>query len=332
MPKVIVPQSLQAGDEVRVIAPSSSLATIAPAIVKIAQERLESFGLRVTFGAHVREKDMLGSSPIASRLADLHAAFADQRVKMVMCARGGFNANQLLSGIDFNLIKKNPKWLVGFSDITILLNAIYARTGLVGAHGPHFSPFGMLKGFEYSLDYFRQFFFENKAVLSIVPSKQWSDDHWFNNQAKRRFIPNDGWWCLQPGSARGTILGGNLCTFNLLQGTPYWPGLKGSILFLEDDDWSGSDGPVEFERNLTSLTQLPDFQLVRGLVIGRFQRASEMTRTKLEFIIKSNSALRGLPIAANLDFGHTTPQFFLPIGGRADLRVSAGRSQLRLSK
>lgn len=121
-----------------------------------------------------------------------------------------------------------------------------------------------------------------------------------------------------PGTATGRIIGGNLCTLNLLQGTPYMPSLRGSLLMLEDDPLSH---PVTFARDPTSLLQVPDAAGIRGLAIGRFQRRSGMTRSLLEQIIASQPRLAGLPVQANVDFGHTQPQYTIPIGGRASLAV-----------
>jgi len=123
------------------------------------------------------------------------------------------------------------------------------------------------------------------------------------------------------------LIGGNLCTFNLLQGTPYSPSLKGAILAVEDDDLIfGSNFAKEFDRNLTSLIQQPDFSGIKGVLIGRFQRRADMTIAKVKEIVASKKELKEIPIIANLDFGHTTPQVTLPIGGRTE--IVAGRSKI----
>ena len=153
--------------------------------------------------------------------------------------------------------------------------------------------------------------------------RQWTDDLWFIDQDTRRPLPGDGWWRLQDGTAVGTIIGANLCTLNLLQGTEFMPPLDGALLALEDDSTSN---PVTFARNLTSLLQLPNASGVRGLVIGRFQRDSHMTRQLLEQIVANQPALAGLPVLANADFGHTYPLATIPIGGTAALTVADNSS------
>lgn len=128
----------------------------------------------------------------------------------------------------------------------------------------------------------------------------------------RTKIPTGGWWPLQPGTVEGLIVGGNLCTLNLLQGTRWMPSLTDAILMLEDDEISN---PTEFRRDLNSLMQQPDADTIRGLVIGRFQQASEMGREDLLAVLDTIPSLRGKPVLANVDFGHTNPLITFPIGG-----------------
>src|SRR3990167_2363671 len=127
----IYPEKLRKGDEVRIIAPSRSMAIISEESKKIANQRFSDLGLKLSFGKHVEEKDDFCSSSIASRAEDLHEAFFDKNVKAIITVIGGFNSNQLLKYIDWKIIKDNPKIFCGFSDITILNNAILQKTGLV---------------------------------------------------------------------------------------------------------------------------------------------------------------------------------------------------------
>ena len=149
--------------------------------------------------------------------------------------------------------------------------------------------------------------------IRLHPSSFWTDDLWFADQDDRHPRPNDGWWPLRAGTAAGRIVGGNLATLNLLQGTPYMPSLGGAVLLAEND--SSSDPPT-FARDLTSLLQLPDAAGVRGLVIGRFQQASRTTRPLLEQIVARQNLSAGAPVLANADFGHTNPLATIPIGGQ----------------
>ena len=215
----MVPQKLKPGDEVRVIAPSRSMAILGEDCKALATERLEEMGLKVTFGKYVNEIDeeYLSASK-EHRVEDLNEAFRDKNVKAILTVIGGFNSNQILDYIDYEAIKENPKIFCGFSDITALSNSIYAKTGLVTYSGPHYSSFGMKKGIEYTIEYFKKMFFED-AEIELEASKEWSNDAWFMDQENREFIENEGLFIINEGEAEGEMVGGNLCTLNLLQGT-----------------------------------------------------------------------------------------------------------------
>jgi len=311
----LFPKKLSPGDEIRVIAPSTSFRIIASAVREIALRNLSALNLQVTYGKNCEESDEFNSSSAASRIADLHDAFATPRVKGILSAIGGYNSNQLLRYLDYELIEANPKVLCGFSDITALGTAIYAKTGMVTYSGPHFSTFGMEQGLEYTLEYFKKCLMDT-VPFAVEPSSDWSDDSWYRDQRNRSFIPNDGFRVVNEGQAEGKLLGGNLCTLNLLQGTEYMPSLAGSILMVEDDYESK---PLTFDRDLQSLIHQPGFEGVKGVVIGRFQRKSEMEPEKLVKIIRSKQELTSIPVVVNADFGHTTPQFTFPIGGKGRL-------------
>ncbi len=311
----IYPQRLQKGDEIRVVAPSCSMGIITPANREIANNRLKDLGLKITYSKNVEEMDEFRSSSIKSRVEDLHEAFLDKNVKAVFTVIGGFNCNQLLKYLDWNIIKNNPKIFIGFSDTTALQNAIFAKTGVVTYSGPAWSTFGQKLHFDYTMEYFKKCLM-NEDSFVITPSEEWTDDAWYLDQEKRNPIKNDGWLIINEGKASGTLLGANLCTFNLLQGTEYFPDLKGSILFIEDDE---ETKPTNFDRDLQSLIHQPSFKGVKGLVIGRFQNASKMSTEKLVKIIKSKKELKNLPVIANVDFGHTSPIITFPIGGEVTM-------------
>ena len=314
------PIKLSPGDEIRVIAPSTSFHIIASPVREIALHNLSTLKLHVTYGKNCEESDAFHSSSVASRIADIHDAFADPQVKGIFSAIGGYNSNQLLRYLDYDLISANPKVLCGFSDITALSTAIYTQTGLVTYSGPHFSTFGMEKGLEYTQEYFKKCLM-NTEQFPIVPSSDWSDDSWYRDQRNRIFTRNEGYQVVNEGQAEGILLGGNLCTFNLLQGTEYMPSLADSILMIEDDYESK---PLTFDRDLQSLIHQPGFKGVKGILIGRFQRTSEMEPEKLMKIIKSKQELTNIPVVVNADFGHTTPQFTFPIGGKGKLVARDG--------
>lgn len=314
---MIIPPKLKQGDEIRVIAPSRSFAIISKDIRKIAIERLEKLGFKVSFSKHCEEMNDFNSSSIQSRVEDLHDAFRDKNVKGILTAVGGFNSNQILKYLDYNLIKNNPKILCGLSDITALQNAITSKTGLITYSGPHISMFGMIEGFEYTQEYFEKCVIKNEPY-KINPSKEWSDDAWYMDQKNRKFIKNSGFLKINEGIAEGTIIGGHLRCINSLQGTEFMPSLKDTILFLEEDEEMQAH---HFDRGLQSLIHLPEFKGVKGIVIGRFQQDSKITDSLITQIIKSKKELDEIPIIANADFSHTNPVMTFPIGGTVKLKV-----------
>ncbi len=326
MIKPIIPEKLKSGETIRIIAPARSLCIIAHDQRIIAIKRFEELGLQVTFGKHVEENDEFTSSSVKSRIEDLHDAFSDKAVKGIFTVIGGFNSNQLLSYIDWKLIKNNPKILCGYSDITALSNAILAKTGLVTYSGPHFSTLGQRYELEYTIEYLKKCCFSKNSFM-VEQSNTWTDDDWWIDQEKRKVRKNNGWLVINEGKAEGAIIGGNLCTLNLLQGTKYMPELKNTVLFLEDDNESK---PYTFDRDLQSLIHQPEFEGVQGLVIGRFQDKSEMTREKLIKIIKTKKELQDMPIIADVDFGHTEPKITFPIGGTAVMNINAKQLLLEI--
>lgn len=324
----MIPEKLKKGDEIRVIAPARSMVILGEDCIQIARNRLEELGLKVTFGKHVMETDEdYVSSSIESRVEDLNEAFADKNVKAILTVIGGFNSNQILDYIDYENIKNNPKIICGFSDITALLGAINTKTGLNVYYGPHFSSFGMEKGFEYTLEYFIKMFCE-KNPIEINSSKTWSNDAWFIDQQNRDFIQNEGMFIINEGEAEGKIIGGNLCTFNLLHGTKYMPDLEDAILFIEDDGMAEKAFMWEFDRNLQSLIMQEGFEKVKGIVIGREEKNSAMTKERWIKLIKGKKELNNIPVIAGADFGHTTPIFTFPIGGKAKLKAIDNKIEL----
>ena len=149
----IIPARLQKGDEIRVIAPATGLKIIGQDCRQIAKERFEAMGLKVSFATNTTDEnfDMFASTDIKKRADDVMEAFGDKNVKAIFTILGGFNSNQILPFLDYDVIKNNPKILCGYSDITALHGAIRAKTGLVTFYGPHYSSVGMKKGNEYTI-------------------------------------------------------------------------------------------------------------------------------------------------------------------------------------
>ena len=170
-----MPDRLKPGDEVRVIAPARS----ASDIVDRAKAALESLGLKVTFSKNAFSQSQRGCPTDDEKVEDLHEAFMDENVKCILAAIGGFNSNQLLGKIDWQIIKDNPKIFGGFSDITVLNHAILAKTGLVTYAMPNFYCFGLPPEADYSLEYFRRcLFLDQPAELVVQQSETFYDLPW----------------------------------------------------------------------------------------------------------------------------------------------------------
>ena len=316
----MIPRKLKAGDHIRVISPSRTLAIISDELRQLALERFRQLDLNVSFSTHAEEQDRFNSSTVASRVDDLHAAFLDPAVDGILTTLGGYNSNQLLHHLDYDLIRAHPKLFCGFSDITAVSNAIYAQTGLITYSGPHFSTLSMRKGVAYTIEQFRKCVMQSEP-FRVEQADTWSDDHWFAEQEDRNLIQNDGYLLINDGEAEGTIVGGNLSTFPLLHGTAFMPSLKDTILLVEDDSEAHL---AAFDRLLQAVMHQPDFEKVRGLVIGRFQKESRVEAEALIETIKNKPELDRIPVVANASFGHTTPQFTFPIGGTGRLVANRG--------
>lgn len=316
---MIIPEKLKRGDEVRIIAPSRSLNIISEECRNNANKVFESLGLKLSFSKNAEKYDEFFSSSVEDRIQDLHEAFLDKNVKAIFTVIGGYNSNQLLKYIDYEIIRNNPKIFCGYSDITALSCAIYHKTGLINYSGPVYSTFGMEKGLDYTIEYMKKALMEN-SEFEVKQSETWSDDLWYINQKDRNFISNEGFNYINEGEADGKIIGGNLCTLNLLQGTEFMPSLENVILFIEDADLTF----VEiFDRDLQSLIHQKDFDKVKGIVFGRFQVKSNISEETFRKIITSKKELRNIPIIFDVNFGHTTPHITFPIGGFAKIVAGA---------
>lgn len=318
----MIPEKINAGDEIRVIAPARSASDIDKVVLARAQTALESLGLKVSFSQYAFSRSQRGCPTDAEKVDDLHAAFLDPNVKGILAAIGGFNSNQLLERIDWDIIRANPKIFSGFSDITVLNHAILAKTGLVTFATPNFYCFGLPPESNYSLEYFRRCLFAGQPeTYKVRASKEFYDYAWdYDEKSPRSKIVNGGMKIIQPGQASGTLLGGNLCSLNLLNGTEYFPCVEGDIILcLEDDSYDSI--PETFERNLQSLIQQPYFRQVKAILFGRFQRESIAANDSLAAIISSKKIGSNIPIVSNLDFGHTDPKFSYKIGGWASVEA-----------
>lgn len=301
MTKLIKPKRLKTGDTVGVIAPASGAT---PEAFDKAIANLESLGLKWKLSKAARSTKGFLSATDKERLDDLHWAFSDANIAAVWCIRGGYGAARLLPSIDYSLIKKNPKILVGYSDITALHLAISRQTGFVTFHGPVAS--STLS--DYTKKHVVNPLFNPTANYKI----EISDDNKAN--ASRLYKTQT----ITPGKGRGHLVGGNLSLLAALAGTPHGlPDLKGKILFIEDV----GEAPYRIDRMLTQLRQSANLNQAAGLALGIFEDCdakTEGTQTLIDVVRERLGDLK-VPCVYGLSFGHIRDQFTLPVGIDAEL-------------
>lgn len=300
-------KKLTKGDHIRVLSPSSSIERLGGFKANLsAKRKLEELGFTVSFSEHYFENDRFYSSSIKSRVADLHAAFADPMIHVIMTTIGGFNCNELLPYLDYDLIRNNPKIFCGYSDTTALLNGIYAKTGLKTYMGPSFSSFKMIEGQTYQTKMWHRAL--SHTNYHLEPSQEWSSDAWYDPSQTRHFKPTE-WKVYQEGTAHGTIIGGNISTFNLLTGTEFAPKVENYVLFLEEAE---GDHYYTILRHLTAILQA--YPNPKAVVFGRFPKETEMTEEIFKAILDKYPLLKTIPVLYDLDFAHTQPLFTITIG------------------
>jgi len=322
----IIPDKLKIGDTIGIIAPARSHSILSNNLIQKSILELEKIGLNIIFLKNIEEEDILSSSSIESRVNDLHAAFQDKNIKAILTSIGGYNTIELLPYINFDIIKKNPKIFCGYSDITTLSLSIFKKTGLITYSGPHFSSFSIPEQLEYLIYYFQKSCFDN-AIFEINHESYWYDDEWFLENCVINKIENQPPIVYSSGDTEGTLIGGHLRSLNSLQGTSFMPSLKDSIVFIEEDF---EISPQLFLRNLFSLTLQDDFQSIKGLLIGRFQKKSNISSDILNFILEKTIHLN-IPIIGNISFGHTMPIVTLPIGGKVKIYSNKNTQKYSIS-
>lgn len=331
--KLIRPRRLIQGDTIGVVSPSSPVAAACPRRLRRGLEELDRRGFRVRLGAQATKKTGHTAGSRADRLHDLHAMVADPEVAAIISTIGGFSSHQLLDELDFDLFRQCPKVLMGYSDITALLVAVHARTGLVTMLGPAVLPqFGEFGGVHpYTWANFERVVMHAEAPGELWPSPEWIHERlrWDQEDDRPRWaVPNPGPRTLRPGRAEGPILAGNAGTLLLLAGTPYWPDMDGVILCLEEDE---DESPATIDRMLTQLRHMGVYDRIAGLVLGRFHpQVGFSDEDPLESIVLESIRGYTFPVVLDLDFGHTDPMLTLPLGVRALLDAAPDRPRLAL--
>lgn len=308
--KVIKPKGIKPGNTVGIVAPSSAVPNNG---FERAVQNIADLGFKIKLGKYVSGRHRFFSGTDEQRLHDLHWAFNDPEVDGIWCLRGGSGAPRLLPNVNFNVIKKNPKVFIGYSDITALHTAIFQRTGLITFHGP-------VTTSEYS-DYTK------KHVLSVITKFDGTykiEPSAFNieRSAEAELFKSE---VITKGKARGRLIGGNLTLLAALAGTPYaLKDVKGKILFIEDIN----EAPYKVDRLLTQLRQSVDMKQLAGVACGVFDvsnhRPGDDPSQSMTAAIKDRLGDLGIPVIYGMSFGHIRDQFTLPVGVNAELDTDNG--------
>lgn len=319
------------GDKIGIIAPSFCGPALYPHRVENGQRFLESLGYQVVLAPNVggRHRGYLSGTP-EERTADLHQMFADPSVKAIIAAIGGDHSCQMLPHIDWELIRANPKIFMGFSDVTVLNVAIWQKTGLVTFNGP--ALMGELaeypKPFDYMLDSFRRTLCQVEPPGEYQPAPAWTEEmlNWKTKAdltRPRALTPSEGWTWLKEGQAEGRLIGGCLESLQHLRGTPYWPDFGGAILFWETSEDRPSPGWVDGV--LADYANMGVLERLSGMIVGRPKEYPPEWRAEVREVILERTARYRFPVITEMDFGHTAPQFILPVGVRAAIDTAARR-------
>ncbi|MBO6506490.1 MAG: LD-carboxypeptidase [Kordiimonadaceae bacterium] len=306
------PAALKPGDEVRLIAPAGAI--FERVRFDIAAENMQGLGLKPTFAAHVRERHGYLAGTDEERAADIMEAFTDPNVKAIFALTGGWGAARTLPLLDFDAIAKNPKVVIGYSDITALLNAVYARTGMTTFHGPN----GTSRWRPAVAAAAQNLLFDGDTptIKNPVPNFSTLAQHDLRVQT------------IVPGMAEGELVGGNLTVLTALAGSPYMPDMRGKILFLEDI----GEAIYRIDRMLSTLQLIGVLDAISGIVFGGFTRVGNdgdgYGAFALMDIFDHYCKPMGKPAFYGSPFGHIAGNQIMPIGTRARMDAEAGNVQL----
>lgn len=283
-----------------------------PDSLETVRRTIEYFGLKPKLGRNVKQRAGYLGGSIEERLADLHQMFSDPEVKAIFAIRGGYGSAQLLDRIDYDLIRRNPKIFLGYSDITAMHLAIGRMTGLVTFHGP----VTLSRFSKYTQKYFRPALFETKPLGALT-----------NPPDDDPLRPSHTLRVIRPGKARGRLTGGNLTLVSTTMGTPYEFETRGRILFLEDV----GEEPYSIDRMLTQLRLSGKLQEAAGIIFGecsdcrpRDFKPGFLSTFTLGEVLDNILGPLPIPVLSGLTIGHTSDQLTLPMGVMASLDTEAG--------
>lgn len=306
------PRRLRPGSVVGVVDPAS--ATWDPFDVDIVVESLAALGLKAKLGAHLMDRRGYLAGRDEDRAADVMTMFTDPDVAAVHALRGGWGCARLLSHLDFDAIARNPKVLLGYSDITALLLPVFAKGGFVTFHGMN----GASEWNRFNVDWFRRVLMQGEAVTMTNPMA--AGDQLVPVENRIRTIT--------PGRARGRLIGGNLTVLTTIIGSGLLPDFDGAILFVEDVQ----EAPYRIDRMFAQLQLAGILRQVTGVIFGRCTKCTpgEGSYGSLTISDILDDYVKPLKVPAweGAQIGHIDRQFIVPIGVQAE--IDADRGSIRL--
>jgi muramoyltetrapeptide carboxypeptidase len=307
----VKPERLKAGDTVALVSPSG--ATTTRFDVTIVKENMEALGFKVKFGQHLLDRYGYLGGKDEDRATDLMAQFADLEVAGIVAMKGGWGCARMLPFLNYDIIRKNPKVLIGYSDITALLLAIHAKTGLVTFHGP----IGLDAWNSFTVGYFRRIMMDAEAVTMQNPV-----------DAEDRLTPRENRvQTITPGTASGVLKGGCLSIVSTLLGTEYVPSWKDAILFVEDIN----EEIYRVDRYLTHLKLAGVLAQMKGFIFGSCTDCGPgegYGALTLEQVLDDHVRPLGIPGWFGSMIGHIPMKFTMPIGVGAQIDAEKGTIQL----
>jgi len=306
--EVVKPKRLRPGMTVGLVTPASNVPEDQD--LHAAMDLVRSLGFLVKPSLNLFSRTQYLAGTDKERADDLNAMFADPDIDAIFCVRGGYGSGRLLRYLDYDMIAANPKVIMGYSDITALLNAIYLRTGLVTFHGP-------IAGGNFSDYTYSQY---KKVLIEPASSTRIGEPPEF--ETSPGVVERDNrLTSIVSGVAEGHLIGGNLSLMVTLLGTPFEPNFAGAILFLEDV----SEPPYSVDRMLTHLWMAGKLEQVAGIVLGKFSDDGYDSNTfSMEEVLRGRFEPLGIPALRGAMIGHTEDKAVVPLGIRARLDVDAG--------
>jgi len=308
----IKPKKLKTGGTIGLVAPGYS---IDPEKFYIAVETLGKMGFKTHHTHRILEHDGYFSNTDEERAIDLMEMFINPEVDAILCVRGGYGCTRILDMLDYDLIKQNPKPLVGFSDVTALLNTIYKEAGLIGFHGP----VGITLDNEYSQTYFKRILMEAPETMPMKNAILEDPEDYTDSEYHR--------YTITPGTGEGELVGGNLSLVTALMGTPYEIDLTDKLVFLEEVE----EAPYRIDRMLTQFIASATLPKAKGIIFGIFKGCDRLKTSDnftLMEVIRDRIAPLGIPAMYGMSFGHVPHNLTLPVGVNA--YFNATKKQLRL--